>query len=154
MKKLFLLLIVIISTGLSVNAESTIYVFLKSMSNTDTRISINGQEVCDLNGTIKKTLQPGYGLAVPFITREACFRKITINNEGRVIVSVSFDYTIASNGKVDTYKAEYPLDLEDGETYYLQVTSKGLHDTQIKEPKEKDIKKWLKKWEELTPITL
>lgn len=154
MKKLLLLLMVTVAACLSVNAESTIYVFLKSMSNTDTRINIDGQEVCNLNGTVKRTIQPGYGIVVPFITREACFRKITLNNEERVVVSVSIDYTIPSNGKVNTYKAEYPLDLESGENYYLQVTSNGLNDIQIKDPKEKDVKKWLKKWEELTPISL
>lgn len=42
MKKLLLLLMVTVAACLSVNAESTIYVFLKSMSNTDTRINIDG----------------------------------------------------------------------------------------------------------------
>lgn len=141
-------------TCLSVSAESTICMFMKSMSNTDTEVSIDGQIVCGLNGTVKRTINPGFGLILPFETREACYRKIIINKEEKVIVSVSFVYTNASNGNKTTYKAEYPLDLEDGETYYLQVVAKGLNDTQIKEPKEKDVKKWLKKWEELSSVTL
>ena len=111
----------------------------------------SGKTVCDLNGSIKRTIQPCANLRYPFHTLESCYRKITVNGEGKIIVSATMDYKNCTNGNITTYKGEYPLEIEDGETYYLQLTSKGLNDMQIKEPKEKDVKKWLQKWTELSP---
>lgn len=154
MKKLTILILLLIAAFTSVNAESTIYVFFRSMSSTDTHIAIDGKTICDLNGPIKRTIKPCGNLRYPFHTLAACYRKIVIDGEGKIIVSLTMDYMNCCNGSVNTGKAEYPLDIEDGETYYLTMKPKGLHDIKLEEPKEKDVKKWLQKWIELPPVTV
>ena len=54
MKKFCLLLILLIGAGLSVNAESTVRIFVKGFIDPDVRLFIDGEEVCDLNGPINQ----------------------------------------------------------------------------------------------------
>lgn len=138
----------------SASAESTVYVFLKSMSNTDTSVSVDGKQVCNLNGPVKRTLKPGFGLILPFETLESCYRKLVFSEEGKKIITFSVKYTNATNGNISTYKGEISLDLEDGESYYVEVTNKGLNDMQLKSVEEKKATKWLKKWTALQTITI
>lgn len=152
MKRIFFMMLMCITVAMGMQAESTVYVFLKSMSSTDTHVAIDGKTICDLNGPIKRTIKPTANLIYPFHTLEACFRKIKVSGEGKIIIAATMDYKNCTNGNVTTYKGEYPLDIEDGETYYLQLTSKGLNDIQIKEPKEKDALKWINKWTELPSV--
>lgn len=139
----------------SVKAETsvgTIYVFVKSCGNTDNQISIDGKNLCDLNGEIKKTLDPVGPMIYPYVVSKECYREIVVRGDGKIILSVKAEHMNGCNGNITTLKAEYPLDLEDGETYYLLVTSKGLTDMQIKEPKVKDALKWIDKWQQLPTI--
>lgn len=154
MKKLTILIFLLIAAFTSVNAESTIYVLMKSMSSTYTEIAIDGKIVCDLNGPVKRTIQPYANLRYPFKTLKPCYRKIVVDGEGKIIVSMIMKYMNCCDGSLKTYKGEYPLDIEDGETYYLIMKSNGLHDIKLVEPKEKDVKKWLQKWIELPAVTV
>ena len=54
MKKCCLLFILLISAGLTVNAESTVRIFVKGFIDPDVRLFIDGGEVCDLNGPINQ----------------------------------------------------------------------------------------------------
>ena len=154
MKKLFLLIALAVAGCLGINAESNIYVFIKSVGNSDIHILVDGKEVADINGPVKKVMQPGWGLEYPLTMLESCYRKIVVPEEGKVVVSMEGTYKNAMNGNVSNYKAEFPLDLEDGESYYLEVTNKGLSDVKFKEIKEKDALKKMKKWVELPTVTV
>lgn len=118
------------------------------MYNCDIKIAINGSYVCNLNGSVCKTMNVQ---GRPFTKRESCYRAIKINGEGKIALTGTMRYTTPSN-EVSTYKGEITLDVEDGENYYIQLTNKGIHDMQIKEIKEKDAKKWIKKWENLGDV--
>lgn len=135
---------------ISVKAESTVYVFLKSMYNTDTTIAINGADVCELNGSVNKTMDVYGGGSM--IKRNGCYHKIVIEGEGQILLTGTMLYTVPKNGNVNTYKGEISLDITDGDTYFLELTSKGIHDMQIKEVSEKKSSKWLQKWENLGDV--
>lgn len=137
MKRIISLVAVLMTAIASVLAESNVYVFLKSMYNTDTSITINGTEVCKLNGSITKTMNvPGGTME----KRNGCYHKIVLDGEGKILLTGTLLFTVPSNGNVNTYKGEISLDVADGETYYLELTNKGIHDMQIKEVKEKSFK--------------
>lgn len=116
------------------------------MYNCDIKIAINGAEVCDLNGSICKTMNVQEGTMTK---RESCYHNIIVEGEGKIVITGTMFYTVPTTGNVNPYKGEISLDIEDGETYYLQLTNKGIHDMQIKDVKEKDAKKWIDKWQNL-----
>ncbi|MCM1515387.1 MAG: hypothetical protein NC080_03070 [Paraprevotella sp.] len=147
MKRTIGIIYLFLTIIINAKAESSVYVFLKSMYNTDTSISINGTEVCNLNGTVKKTMS--FNNTGTIIKRNGCFRKIEFVEEGKILITATMLFTVPANGHVNTYKGEIMLDGADGETYYLELTSKGIHDMQIKEVTEKKASKWIKKWENL-----
>lgn len=149
MKRIISLVAVLMTAIVSVLAESNVYVFLKSMYNTDTSITINGTEVCKLNGSITKTMNvPGGTME----KRNGCYHKIVLDGEGKILLTGTLLFTVPSNGNVNTYKGEISLDVADGETYYLELTNKGIHDMQIKEVKEKTASKWMQKWQDLGDV--
>lgn len=149
MKKLLLTLSVLFATIVSIHAESHVYVFIKSMYNCEIQIAINGIDVCDLNGSVSKTMDvPGGKMT----KRESCYHDIIFEGEGKVAITATMLYTVPTNGHVNPYKGEITLDIEDGETYYLQLTSKGIHDMQIKEVEEKNAQKWIKKYQNLGDV--
>lgn len=151
MKKFLFLILLLIVYSVSAYAESSIYVFVKSMYNCDIKIAINGMDVCDLNGSICKTIDVIGGSTMT--KRESCYHKIVVDGEGKIAITGTMLYTVATTGNVNPYKGEITLDVEDGEIYYLQLTSKGLHDMQIKQVKEKEAKKWINKWQNLGDIS-
>ncbi len=150
MKKILLFLCMLVATTVSGQAESNVYVFVKSMYNCDVKIAINGIDVCDLNGSVCKTYDVQGGRTMT--KRESCYHKIVINGEGKIALTGTMLYTVPTTGNVNPYKGEITLDVEDGETYYLQLTSKGIHDMQIKEVKEKKAEKWIDKWQNLGDV--
>lgn len=138
--------------GISASAESTVYVFIKSVGNTDIQIYTDGKQVCDLNGPEKKRMT--YGLEIPLVLTESCYRKLTFPSESKIVLSATMLYVNPSNRKETNYKAEIPLDLEDGETYYVELGRKGMKDCQMKQHEEKKVKKWLKDWVELPAVNV
>ncbi len=86
------------------------------------------------------------------IKRNGCYHKIVIEGEGQILLTGTMLYTVPKNGNVNTYKGEISLDITDGDTYFLELTSKGIHDMQIKEVSEKKSSKWLQKWENLGDV--
>lgn len=91
-----------------------------------------------------------------FKVAHPCYRKLIFDTEGKVVISVVTDYTNCINLKHTILKGEIQLDLEDGETYYLNVTGKGFNDMQIKKMDDKKAEKCLsdKKWKELPPVNV
>lgn len=154
MKKIILTMLFAVAFGFAANAESSIYMFLRSVGNSDTKVYVDGKEVADLNGPVKKTMPAGWGLAYPLVLSEPCYRKIDVNGEGKVVVSITSEYKNPMNGNITNFKAEYPLEIEDGESYYLELTNKGLSDMKINELKEKAAVKKMKKFKELPTITV
>ncbi len=150
MKRILFFLTLAFAVLTKVHAESNVYVFVKGMYNCDITIAVNGTEVCDLNGSVAKTMDV-YGGGT-MTKRESCYRKIVVNGEGKIVLTGTMLYTVPTTGNVNPYKGEISLDIEDGETYYLQLTSKGIHDMQIKEVKPKDAKKWEQKWQNLGDV--
>ena len=157
MKKLIIALLCFFALGVAgAEAESVVYVFMKNANNMDVRISCDGKEICDLNGPIKKTMDGNGMFKVLYKVAHPTFRKLVFDKEGKVAITVDGDFTNAMNCKHTKMKGEIQLDLEDGETYYLDVAGKGINDIQIKimQPKkaEKNIND--KKWKELPAVTV
>ncbi|MGM9815487.1 MAG: hypothetical protein ACI304_00305 [Lepagella sp.] len=155
MKKFLIFLMCLIGICVSdAYAESIVYLFAKAGNSMDYQVSCDGVNVCDLNGPTKKTMDGNGMFKIPYRVAHSCYRKLTFNKEGKVVITVNGDFTQCSNLKHILMKAEYQLDLEDGGIYYLDVKGKGLNDLQIKPLKEKDALKNMEseKWKELTPI--
>lgn len=116
----------------------------------------DGEKICDLNGPVKKTMDGNGMFKQLYKVAHPCFRKLIFNKEGKVVISVECDFTNCMNLQHTIMKGEMQLDLEDGETYYLDVTGKGMHDMQIKLLDEKKAEKNLsnKKWKELPTVTV
>jgi len=155
--KIWILSIIMVMSfsGFSANAESTVYVFCKSLANSDASLSINGEDVCDLNGPVKKTIKADRWneLQRDYIVNDNCYRKITINSEGKVIISATVDFTNSKNLKQSRSLCEIQLNLTPGSVHYIQLTNKGWTDVQFKELNEKSANKLFKKYTELSEIT-
>ena len=147
MKKFCLLFILLIGAGLSVNAESTVNVFVRSLPNPNVTLYIEGEEVCDMNGTVEKI----YSANVVKVA--SCYRAIKVKREGEVTFKVVYEYTVPTDGSKKYFEAENTLTLTDGETYNLNLSYKGLKHIELAVPKEKDVQKWTKEWEELPTVT-
>ena len=156
MKKLFLMVAIMIAFVFSsANAESNVYLFLKSIGNTDVQVSINGKRVCNMNAATKKTMNNDM-FKIPLRLSKDCTRKLIFNKEGKNVISVTMDYTNPMKETVTTMKAETQLDVADGETYYVEITNKGLTDVQLKVMDEKKGAKRLaeKKRDVLADVTV
>lgn len=155
MKKLLTLIVALMAFTFVTNAESTVYLFLKSMGNTDAKIFINGKEVTDMNASIKKTMHPDM-YKLPLKLANDCTRKLTINNEGKTVIAADMTYTNPMKGTESRMKGEITLDLEDGETYYVEITNKGLTDVQLKlmDAKKGEKRKAEKKRDNLPDVTI
>lgn len=132
MKKLLSIALLLCAFVFSANAESTVYLFLKSVGNSDVKVYVNGKEVTDMNASIKKTMQPDL-FQIPLKLAKDCTRKLIFNKEGKTVISVDMIYTNPMKNTTTRTKGEITLDLEDGETYYVEITNKGLTDMQLKQ---------------------
>jgi hypothetical protein len=140
--------------NIGICAQSNVYIFVKSIGSSDTKILVDGKVVADLNGSVKKTYNLGMGENIPFKMLQACYRKLTVNHEGKTIISCDIEYLNCLNGVKTQYKAEIALDLENGESYYLDLVGKGRTDMQIKAMSEKEAVKKIKKVEELPEVII
>ena len=172
MKKFCLLLILLIGAGLSVNAESTVCIFIDEITNNKVRLCIDGEEVCDMSGTVDNIDKIDLKLlgelderlialmASAGLTKEEenliickiapCFRTIKVKKEGNVTFTIVCENP---NDPENTkpYECDKSLNLKDGETYNLHFVRSQKDVFRI--PKDKDVEKWTKEWEELPTVT-
>ncbi|MDE6009321.1 MAG: hypothetical protein K2G90_08955 [Muribaculaceae bacterium] len=134
------------------SAESNVYVFLKSVGNSDVNISLNGEKLCDLNGSIKKEMGASSVIQHELLISNDCFRKIEIEGEGKIRLSLSMEYANPMAGTEKTFSSDVSFEVENGKSYYFEVTNKGLSDIILKEMSEKNAVKKIKKWEELPSV--
>lgn len=157
MKKYLIALLCCMFCGvIALHAESSVYLFVKTGNSTTYNAFVDGKKVCDLNGPIKKTMDGGGMFKIPYKVAYPCYRKLVFNTESNVIISIEADFTNCMNLNHTIMKGEIQLDLEDGETYYIDVTSKGMKDIQLKPIPDKKAEKNLSgdKWKELSPMTV
>lgn len=157
MKKNLLTLLCAILLGFTYAcAESTVYVFVKDCNSSTINAFVDGKKVCHLNGPIKKTMDGNGMFKKPYTVAYPTFRKLVFDKEGKVVLSVEQDFVNCMNLKHTLMKGEIQLDLEDGETYYINVKGKGINDIQLKMLEAKKAEKNLsdKKWKELPAVNV
>ena len=132
-------------------AQSTVFFFTKSFENSEITLKMNGQEIGELRGSVKKTVGPIASMKLPSISYHPCKKKCVINDEGKVIFSVDFKFTNVGTLAVSELDTEIQLNLSNGSIHYIMLENKGLKDIRLKEISEKDAKKMLndKKYEML-----
>ncbi|MGM9833113.1 MAG: hypothetical protein ACI31A_05430 [Candidatus Limisoma sp.] len=158
MKKFCLLLVLLLGAGLSVNAESTVRLFVGPMLNAQVRLCIDGEEVCDMIGKVddNATILPKFLLSkrvlkdLGFTQIAPCFRTIKVKKEGNVTFTIVHEDPKSENN-AKPYECDKSLNLKDGETYNLQFVISRKDVFRI--PKDKDVEKWTKEWEELPTVT-
>lgn len=152
MKKLAIIFFFLFAIALLGSAESNVYVFLKSVGNSDVYISLNGEKLCDLNGSIKKEMGGSSVIQHELLISNDCFRKIEIEGEGNIKLSVSMEYANPMAGTEKNFLSDVSFEVENGKNYYFEVANKGLSDIILKEMSEKNAVKKIKKWEELPSV--
>ncbi len=156
MKNLLFIISLVLFIGINANAESTVYLFAKTANSSDLQVLCDGKNICDLNGPVKKTMDGAGMFKQLYKVAHPSYRKIIINKEGKVVISVECDFTNCMNLQHTITKGEIQLDLENGEDYYLDIKGKGLNDMEIKLLNSKKAEKILsdKKWVELPTINV
>lgn len=147
MKRIYTILLVIAISFFStakICAESIVYIFMKSIGSTTTLMSLNGKEVFDMTGPIKRTISPSGNMRLPFYQYAACKKKCTLKEEGKVLFSIECKHTNITNEKVTKFAAEIQLNLTENSVHYIMITNKGINDCQIIELNEKKASKLLK----------
>lgn len=129
----------------SLHAQSTIHFFCPSLGNVETTLKINGEEIGDLRGPVKKTYEaiPPHTLYGSVIYH-ACMKKCLLNDEGKALFSIDITFLNAVNGDISKYASEIQINLMDGDIHYIVVSPKGLNDLELKEVSTKEGGKLLK----------
>ena len=158
MKKFCLLLILLIGAGLSVNAESTVRIFVKGFIDPDVRLFIDGEEVCDLNGPINQEKK-----VKSFVYKEKggmsenCYRAIQVKGIDKVtlkiVAAVPESKKIKELGKRKYFEAERTVVLSEGVTFNFEISMRSMTNHMINLPPEQDAYKWSKDWVELPEVT-
>ena len=158
MKKFCLLFILLIGAGLSVNAESTVRIFVKGFIDPDVRLSIDGEEVCDLNGPINQEKK-----VKSFVYKEKggmsenCYRAIQVKGIDKVtlkiVAAVPESKKIKELGKRKYFEAERTVVLSEGITFNFEISMRSMINHMINIPPEQDAYKWSKDWVELPEVT-
>ncbi len=139
--KLVFVMAIILVSAISVSAKTTVYVFIPKVGNTDFTLLIDGEQKCKLNTpTIKTTDNSAF--KIPLKQNQPGYIEIEFENEGKNLLSVSMEYTNSMTLEKNVMQAEIQLNLQDGETIYLDVARKGWSDVKLK---ELDMKKGIKK---------
>lgn len=138
MKKLIFLLLCVISIGTSnLRAESTVYLLVDAKTTLPTfEVTVEGAN----NGTVV--------IQTPFIKmlygilprHKRAIRKCVFKNDGRTVLSYAYENKAGTQDWSDSIT----LDLQDGETYYIQLVSGDIR-YKIKELTEKEYQKRTKK---------
>lgn len=142
-------LLIFVFSASSTFAQSTVYFFAKSFDNSEITLKMNGEEIGELRGSVKKTVGPMGPMKIPSVSYNACKKKCVIKEEGKVLFSVDFKFTNASTLAVSELDTEIQLNLSEGSVHYVQLENKGLKDIRLKEISEKEAQKLLndKKYE-------
>ena len=158
MKKFCLLLILLIGAGLSVNAESTVRIFVKGFIDPDVRLFNDGEEVCDLNGPINQEKK-----VKSFVYKEKggmsenCYRAIQVKGIDKVtlkiVAAVPETKKIKERGKRKYFEAERTVVLSEGITFNFEISMRSMINHMINIPPEQDAYKWSKDWVELPEVT-
>ena len=158
MKKFCLLLILLIGAGLSVNAESTVRIFVKGFIDPDVRLFIDGEEVCDLNGPINQEKK-----VKSFVYKEKggmsenCYRAIQVKGIDKVtlkiVAAVPESRKIKELGGRKYFEAERTVVLSEGITFNFEISMRSMMNHMINIPPEQDAYKWSKDWVELPEVT-
>ncbi|MBQ8366517.1 MAG: hypothetical protein IJX40_02155 [Alistipes sp.] len=145
-QKMMLAIAAILFTSTLVSAQSTVYVILSEVTNTECQISINGEPCFEMCGSIKKIYDsiPPYTVS-DTVVKHPCVTKCTINEEGKVLFAADLDFTNVGNGDVYKYAAETQLNLVDGATYYIKILPKISNDFVIEVITQKEAEKIFKK---------
>lgn len=139
----------------STNAQSAVYVFMRSAVNADCVMSVNGGESFEIRGPLKKTMM---NLSGPEPNRfyHPAKKKIVLKDEGKALFSAKYTfYANMDRSNPRDLVAEIQLNLSEGSIHYIKIGAKGLNDIQIKEVDEKEGLKLLKdkKYKELPEYT-
>lgn len=128
----------------NVSAQSTVFFFTPSTSSNECTLKMNGNEIGELRGPLKKTMQPAQ-FKIPYKTYDAAFKKCVIKEEGKVLFAVDYKFTNCSTLDVSEIPAEIQLNLSEGSVHYVRLAPKGVTNMQFKEITEKEAQKLLKK---------
>ena len=143
----FKLLLTVVFGVLAVNnvsAQSTVFFFTSSTSSNECTLKMNGIEIGELRGPLKKTMHPAE-FKIPYKTYDAAYKKCVIKEEGKVLFAVDFKFTNCSTLDVSEIPAEIQLNLSEGSVHYVRLAPKGFTNIQFKEITEKEAQKLLKK---------
>ena len=151
-------MILLIGAGLSVNAESTVRIFVKGFIDPDVRLFIDGEEVCDLNGPINQEKK-----VKSFVYKEKggmsenCYRAIQVKGIDKVtlkiVAAVPESKKIKELGKRKYFEAERTVVLSEGITFNFEISMRSMINHMINIPAEQDAYKWSKDWVELPEVT-
>lgn len=140
------LFMLVMLTWNCVNAESIVYVISNEVGggNPTLTLSIDGKSLGSIAGSVKKTIDPTWGsnIQIPFVVHKATIKKCIFNTDGKVLFRIDGSSTsITDPSSTAKYYGEVQLNLEDGQTYYIQLKAKGLTDCKLVEiPEKKGLK--------------
>lgn len=126
-----------------VNAQSTVYFFVGTTSSNECTLKMNGEEIGELRGPLKKTMAPVAPMKIPMHTYSPCYKKCIINEEGKVLFVADYKFTNISTLAVSDIPSEIQLNLSKGSVHYVELSPKGLNNLQFKEIEEKAAQKLL-----------
>lgn len=149
LKKTMMLITVLLIAVTKVSAQSTVYVFAPTLSNSEASLLMNGNVIGSILGPLKKEISPVSPMKIPHRTYKPTYKKCTIKEEGKVLFAAYIKFTNGINLNVSEHTAEIQLNLSEGSVHYIRVSPKGLNNIQFKEISEKDAKKYFKKNYEL-----
>lgn len=125
-------------------AQSTVYFFVGLTASNECTLKINGVEIGELRGPLKKTMNPVPPMKVPYKTYSPCYKKCTINEEGKVLFTIDYKFTNVNTLAVSEIPSEIQLNLSNGSVHYVKLAPKGFNNNQLKELTEKEAQKLLK----------
>ena len=128
----------------SVNAQSTVYFFTPSTGSNECFLKMNGDEIGELRGPLKKTMHPSM-YKIPYNSYDAAYKKCVIKEEGKVLFAINYKFTNCMTLDVSNIPAEIQLNLSEGSIHYVKIDPKGLSNVQFKEITEKEALKLMKK---------
>lgn len=126
-----------------VKAQSTVYIFMRSLGNFQSNIKLNGEKTFSLQGNLKKAIPVNNGKLLSVYS--AVKKKFVLKNEGKYHFQYVGQFVNVNNGKTIDYTAEIQVNATEGSTHYYELVPRGIYDIQFKELKEKEGLKLLKK---------
>lgn len=136
LKRLILATLLAFVTVICASAQSKVYLFIPKVGNTDFTLFIDGEQKAKLNTPTAKTIDNS-AFKIPLKQSMPGWVEIDFTNEGKVLLAVSMEYTNSMTLEKNTMQAETQIDLNNGETIFIEVARKGWNDCQIKVLDEK-----------------